>query len=47
MSTKGVRKERDYNASLQREKIWIIRMKKILSLPCGFFLRMVAPLNLI
>jgi hypothetical protein len=46
MSVEGVRKERDYNASQWREKIWIIRMKEFLGLPCGFFFRMVPPLNL-
>jgi hypothetical protein len=46
-SIEGVTKERDYNVSLQREKIWIIRTKDILSLPRGFFFGMAAPLNLV
>jgi hypothetical protein len=33
-------------ASLRREKLWILRMKKFLSLPCSLLLRMVAPANL-
>jgi hypothetical protein len=41
----GVAKEVTY-ASLWREKLWILRMKKFLSLPCSLLLRMMAPLNL-
>jgi hypothetical protein len=37
----------EYNTSLWMEKIRIIRTKKILGLPCGFFFRMAAPLNLV
>jgi hypothetical protein len=33
-------------ASLQREKLWILRTKKFLGLPCSLLLRMTAPLNL-
>jgi hypothetical protein len=47
MSPEGVTKERDYNASLWKEKIWIIRTQEILGLLHGFFFRMAAPLNLI
>jgi hypothetical protein len=47
MSTERVTKGRDYNASLWREKIWIIQTKEILGLPRGFFFRMAAPLNLV
>jgi hypothetical protein len=32
-------------ASLQREKLWILRRKKFLGLTCSLLLRMVAPLN--
>jgi hypothetical protein len=34
------------SASLRREKLWILRMKKLLSLPCSLLLGMAAPLNL-
>jgi hypothetical protein len=34
-------------ASLQREKIWIVGVEKILDLPCCIFLGMMAPLSLI
>jgi hypothetical protein len=30
---------------LRREKLWILRTKKFLGLPCSLLLRMVAPLN--
>jgi hypothetical protein len=33
-------------ASLRRQKLWILRMKKLLGLPCSLLLRMAAPLNL-
>jgi hypothetical protein len=32
-------------ASLGREKLWILRMKKLLGLPCSLLLEMAAPLN--
>jgi hypothetical protein len=32
-------------ASLRREKLWILRTKKLLGLPCSLLLGMVAPLN--
>jgi hypothetical protein len=44
---RGGLQKRDYNISLQREKIWIIRMKKFLGLPHCFFFRMAAPFNLV
>jgi hypothetical protein len=32
-------------ASLRREKLWILRMKKFLGLPCSLLLGMMAPQN--
>jgi hypothetical protein len=32
-------------ASLRREKLWILRTKKFLSLPCSLLLKMAAALN--
>jgi hypothetical protein len=34
------------SASLQREKLWILRTKKLLGLPCSLLLGMATPLNL-
>jgi hypothetical protein len=33
------------SASLQREKLWILRTKKFLDLPCSLLLGMASPLN--
>jgi hypothetical protein len=33
------------SASLRREKLWILRMKKLLGLPCSLLLGMTVPLN--
>jgi hypothetical protein len=46
-SIEGVTKERDSNASQRREKIRVIRTKKFLGFPGGFFFRMAASLNLV
>jgi hypothetical protein len=35
------------HASLRREKLWILGTEEFLSLTCSFFLRIMAPLNLI
>jgi hypothetical protein len=42
---RGDAKEVTY-ASLWREKLWILRTKKFLGLPCSLLLGMTAPLNL-
>jgi hypothetical protein len=46
-NTEEVTKERGYNTSLWKEKIQIIRTKKFLGLPRGFFFGTAAPLNLV
>jgi hypothetical protein len=47
MSTEGVTKRERLQCITVEGKIQIIQMKKFLSLPRGFFFRMVAPLNLV
>jgi hypothetical protein len=41
----GGAKEVTYT-SLRREKLWILRTKKFIGLPCSLLLRVTAPLNL-
>jgi hypothetical protein len=39
--------KRGAHTSLQREKLWILRMEELLGLSCSLFLGMTAPLNLV
>jgi hypothetical protein len=44
--TEGVYK-RGTDASLRREKLWVLGAEELLGLPCSLLLGMMAPLNLV